>query len=40
MDDTDKLIKIINNYLPKLGVKRLRVILLLIYEFVKSPMVR
>lgn len=38
MDDTDKLIKAINNNLPKLNAKRLRIILLMIYEFVKLPM--
>lgn len=37
MDDTDKLIKAINNHLPKLTAKRLRIILLMIYEFVKLP---
>lgn len=40
MDDNDKLIKAINNHLPKLDAKKLRVVLLLIYEFVKIPATR
>lgn len=40
MDDTDKLIKAIHGHLPKLNAKRLRLVLLLIYEFIKVPATR
>lgn len=40
MDDTDKLIKAIHGHLNKLDVKKLRIVLLLIHEFLRSPAVR
>lgn len=35
MTDNEKLIEAINRHLPKLTAKRLRIILLMIYEFLK-----
>lgn len=35
MTENEKLIKAINNHLPKLTTKHLRMILLMVYEFLK-----
>lgn len=35
MTDNEKMIKSINHYLPKLNEKQLRLVLLLLYQFVK-----
>ena len=35
MTENEKLIEAINNHLPKLPTKHLRIILLMIYEFLK-----
>lgn len=35
MTDNEKMIKSINHYLPKLSEKQLRLVLLLLYQFVK-----
>lgn len=40
MGDTDKLIKAINGHLTKLDAKKLRVVLLLIHEFLRVPATR
>ncbi len=37
MTDKEKIIKTINTYLAKLDTKRLRLVLTILYEFVKVP---
>lgn len=40
MTDNEKLIEAINNHLPKLPTNHLRIILMMIYEFLKHIKVR